>query len=232
MFRSSLSRVIVIRKIASTSDGKHKPLLRSNRRNLAERNAALDAYFKSAQTESNNWTALSVDPSSSEKDDIKGNDEVWRNEERRYLLMEASYLSKCLFRTCLRSIRLMRPGNEHDEAGFRAMEKKQKQQLENGDFSGSFQPPVDREDELESRVNYYHMHLRENFDSDASCLDRDPWVERDLSIYLHFLRSGEKKRRYVLQEYKFGDPYQFSFDEERVKRFEERAKALINCHRN
>ena len=155
--------------------------------------------------------------------------EVWRKEERKFLFEEAGVMARSLFRTCLRSINVMRPGNEHDEMEFRAREEKQFSKV--GDDAidmFSVQPPVNRDNELTSRVNYYHAHLREHINSDSQCLNADPWTESDIATFLHFLRTGEKRRRYVLKDYRFEDPYKSVFDDERIKKFEERANALIH----
>lgn len=138
-------------------------------------------------------------------------------------------MARSLFRACLRSIKLMRPGNEHDEKEFREREEKQFSRLEddNTDMMFSMQPPVNRENELSSRASYYLAHLREHINSDSQCLTSDPWKEHDVEVFLHYLRTGEKRRRYVLKDYRFDDPYRSLFDNERVKRFEARANALL-----
>ena len=74
------------------------------------------------------------------------------------LRKEAAFLTKSLYRICLRSVRLIRPGNEHDEEEFERREKKRLEDensprkdddVRMGMFS--MLPPVDREDELRSR---------------------------------------------------------------------------------
>lgn len=77
---------------------------------------------------------------------------------REELRQEASFLTKSLYRICLRSVRLIRPGNEHDVQEFEQREKERieeergprnEEDVRLGMFS--MLPPVDREDELRSR---------------------------------------------------------------------------------
>ena len=81
------------------------------------------------------------------------------------LFNEASCLTRALYRKCLRSVKLLREGNERDELDFREREKGQmKQSDEFDDVAGSdgsdgerisMAPPVNRQNELQSRANYY-----------------------------------------------------------------------------
>jgi len=152
-----------------------------------------------------------------------------RDEQRQELLLEAGAMSRSLFRTCLRCVKIMRQGNEHDEQDFREREENQFQSMKEAVASGTFSmsPPVDRENELSSRANYYHGHTREHFDGDSDCLKPDPWKEENVDTYLHILRSGEYKRKWVMNDYKFDDPYENVFDNDRVDRWEARARELL-----
>lgn len=77
---------------------------------------------------------------------------------KKELRDEAAFLSKSLYRLCLRSVRLIRHGNEFDRQEF---EQREKQRLEEENSPqksenirmGTFSmvPPVDPEDELRSR---------------------------------------------------------------------------------
>jgi hypothetical protein len=189
----------------------------------SERRKEFEAYLASIAAQHANI----VEETKVKVDETRG--ELWRNEERQFLLEEAGFMARSFFRACLRSIKLMRPGNEHDEKEFREREEKQFSRLddENTDMMFSMQPPVNRENELKSRASYYHAHLREHINSDSQCLNSEPWREQDIEVFLHFLRTGEKRRRYVLKDYRFDDPYKSLFDNERIKRFEERANALL-----
>jgi len=66
--------------------------------------------------------------------------------EQKELKLEARRLTLSFWRTCVRCIRLLREGNERDEAQFRQREKEQENQK-----GFSFEPPIDRENELRSR---------------------------------------------------------------------------------
>lgn len=152
-----------------------------------------------------------------------------RRQERQELLLEAGAMSRSLFRTCLRCVKIMRQGNEHDEEDFQEREENQFQSMKDAVASGTFSmaSPVDRENELSSRAIYYHGHTRENFDGDSDCLKPDPWREENVDRYLDFLRSGEYKRKWIMNDYKFDDPYVDDFDSDRVDRWEVRARELL-----
>lgn len=194
---------------------------RARRKALAERQAVARAYLASQ------GNVPRVAEPTKVVDETRG--PQWRNEERQILLEEAGFLARSLYRACIRSIKLMLPGNQHDEADFKEREERQFASLndEKGDLFFSMRPPVDRKNELRSRAEYYHAYLRENFNSDSQCLDRDPWSEHDVQACLHFLRHGEKSRRYILKDYRFKDPYSCIYDAERIDKFETRAHALL-----
>jgi len=197
-------------------------LAKRGRRDAAEeKRAAVAAYLASCST-------------SQEQPDVEepvdeSRGEGWRNNERTFLMEEAGFLAKSLYRTCLRSVTVLRPGNHKDEKDFREREEQQIADLddEGGGLIFSMEPPVNRENELQSRADYYYTHLRENYNSDSQCLDRKPWKEHDIEVFMHFLKNGEKRRRYVLKDYRFDDPYKSSFNADRVKQFEARANVLL-----
>lgn len=155
--------------------------------------------------------------------------------ERSALLAEAGAMTRSLYRTCLRSVRVIRPGNDRDEADFKEREDAALNRFDEGDDSGkgtastvsAFAPPVDRENELESRAEYYAEWTRENFAQESDCLAPDPWREDDVERYLHFLRVGEERRQWVLKDYGFKDPFGDRFDPSRVDKFESRAKEFL-----
>jgi len=148
--------------------------------------------------------------------------EQWMKYEREFLMKEAGFLSRSLYRSCWRSVKIMRPGNDYDEEEFARREKEETEGR--GSISS---PPVDRENELWSRAEYYFAHLREHYNSDFDCLDKNPWKESNIEIFLHYLRTGEQRRKYILNDYKFADPYKSKFPVERVNNFEKRAAELI-----
>ncbi len=142
------------------------------------------------------------------------------------LLEEAEYLTKSLYRNCLRSVRLIRWGNEFDDKEFQRREE----EFQNPTAGGvmSMAPPPNKEDELRSRAEYYHSYAREYFTQESDCLDNDPLQERDIRRYQYYLRKGEKDRKWLLGDMMFSDPYKNAFDKQRVNRFEEMFKKYLN----
>lgn len=172
----------------------------------------------------NNETALQNSPSKEkklERDILKRKDELWE---------EANSITKSLFRTCIRSTKVIRPGNDEDEASFKKREENQKNSFSVGSSSQgsfSFEPPVDRENELFSRYSYYLEWARESFHQESDCLASDSWREEDVGRYVHFVRQGEDKRKWVLNDYKFDDPYVNVFENDRLDVFEKNATQLV-----
>lgn len=143
---------------------------------------------------------------------------------RSDLVEEAGALTRSLYRLCLRSVKVIRYGNEFDEKEF----QKREEEFANptpGVFSMA--PPPNREDELRSRAEYYQSYTREYFIQESDCLDNDPLHERDIRRYLYYLRKGEKDRKWLLGDMLFPDPYKTDFDLERVERFEAMVKAYL-----
>jgi len=155
--------------------------------------------------------------------------------ERKEIFQEAHLLTLSLYRTCLRCIRIMRPGNTHDDQEFRKREEGQLQDMEKlgvgssrssgGTFS--FEPPVDRENELTSRAFYYLAHVQESFGQEVDCLAKDPWMEDNIERFVHLMAKGEERRRWIMKEYKFKDPYIDSWDGPRLDRFEVRITDFV-----
>jgi len=144
---------------------------------------------------------------------------------REELLDEAAFLSKSLYRSCIRSVRLIRWGNDFDEKEFERREEEWQNPTAGGVISMA--PPPDKEDELRSRADYYHSYAREYFTQESDGLDDDPLLERDFRRYLYYLRKGEKDRKWLLGDMMFPDPYKNSLDQERVKRFEVMSKRYL-----
>ena len=142
---------------------------------------------------------------------------------RQRLADEAASMTKSLYRSCLRSIKLIRWGNAYDDQEF---ERREEDYLKPSGPGGmiSMAPPPDKEDELRSRAEYYHSFTRECFTQESDCLDHDPWREKDTRRYLYYLRKGEKDRKWLLSDMMFPDPYKASFDHERVERWEALSK--------
>jgi hypothetical protein len=166
-----------------------------------------------------------VSASSSRKDPIL-------DEERRDLASEAKTLTLRLFRTCMRSARAIRSGNESDEKEFQERERKRLERRPDDEDTRlapmmSMMPPVDREDELRSRYEYYQQYTHENFVQESDCLPPDEWNEQHIDRYLQNIRRGEEQRKWLLQDMKFKDPYRDYFDSEGVERFKKRALLYI-----
>ena len=196
---------------------------RERRKAAKQREAELNAYHEAFDENSiEKPDVMRIEAEAKEKERI-------RDEERTALLLEAGAMSRSLFRTCLRCVKIMRQGNEHDEEDFREREENQLVSMKDAIASGTFSmgPPVDRENELSSRAIYYHRHTREHFDGESHCLKHNPWIEQHVDRYLHFLRTGEEKRKWVMNDYKFTDPFETGFDNERVDRWEVRARSLL-----
>jgi hypothetical protein len=105
------------------------------------------------------------------------------------LLSEANYLTKTLYRKCLKSIQSLARGNERDEIDFSEREKSEQDELDELFSSSSktskdspssnskqkvslMAPPVNRQNELASRANYYRAFTREHFDGHWNLLGR------------------------------------------------------------
>ena len=173
-------------------------------------------------------------------------------EIRRKLREEAAFLTKSLYRTCLRSVRLIRPGNEHDEREFQRLEEKiaadaldhEKRAMEIKSGVFSMTPPVDRQDELRSRAEYYWQHTREHFYQQSDCLfaldeamhhhrrQQHSHLLARLDVgtveqYLLLLEKGHTDRQWLLQNMQFDDPYQESYSTERAEQFQQKALDYI-----
>ena len=144
---------------------------------------------------------------------------------RQDLLDEAAALTKSLYRICLRSVKVIRWGNEFDDKEF----EKREEEFANPTAGGmlSMAPPPNREDELRSRAEYYQSYTREYFIQESDCLDNDPLREKDINRYLYYLRKGDKDRRWLLGDMMFPDPYKNALDQERIKKFEEMGKKYL-----
>jgi hypothetical protein len=130
------------------------------------------------------------------------------------LLQEASALSRSLYRLCFRSIRLLRHANDHDEMEFQKRQDKRQidlnRTLDDPRLSMlSMLPPVDRPDELRSRVEYYQQYTRENFvqESDYLSQHEEKLQPGHFDRFVYLLRRGNEHRQWLLGDMKFDDPY-------------------------
>lgn len=154
-------------------------------------------------------------------------------EQRATLIHDAGIMTKSLYRSCLRCVQLIRHGNEHDMADFDEREKQQKLNRSKQGFSGfdgfssSLEPPVDRDNELSSRAMYYLAFAKESFHQEIDCLEQDPWRIENVKRFLYLMRQGEERRKWLLQEYKFEDPYAEKWNEDKLLDWEEKAWKLV-----
>jgi hypothetical protein len=152
-------------------------------------------------------------------------------EKRAQLFHDAGVMTKSLYRSCLRCIQLIRHGNEHDMADFDEREQQMLNRSKNQfDFHvslSSFEPPVDRDNELSSRAMYYLAFAKESFHQEIDCLEQDPWRVDNVKRFLYLIRQGEERRKWLLHEYQFEDPYAEKWDEDKVLEWEEKAWKLV-----
>jgi len=163
-------------------------------------------------------------------DESKDEIQVQRlQEDRVQLFKEAGMMTKALYRSCLRSVNLIRDGNQHDFADFEAREEEQKTDRLQKSISASFsfEPPVDRDNELSSRALYYLAYTKESFHQEVDCLVAEPWREDNLKRFLYLIKQGERKRKWVLEDYKFDDPHTNKWEEVKLEVWEAKAWKLI-----
>lgn len=153
-------------------------------------------------------------------------------QDRNSLEEEAAVLTRSLYRICIRSVRLIRHGNAQDEENFAQIEREREKDMEPSSSKSritmlSMMPPVDREDELRSRYEYYLSYTRENFVQESDIFSiNTKWGRRELNRYLYHLRRGEEQRRWLLDDMKFDDPYQLN--ENNVQALEKRVNRLFD----
>jgi hypothetical protein len=145
---------------------------------------------------------------------------------RDELLQEAAALTKSLYRRCLRSVKVIRWGNEFDDMEFARREEEFRNPKQSGGIL-SMAPPPNKEDELRSRAEYYHSYTREYFTQESDCLDNEPLKERDIKRYLYYLRKGEKDRKWLLGDMMFPDPYKDTVDQDRIDNFEAMSRRYL-----
>ena len=173
-------------------------------------------------------------------------------------------------------IKLLAKGNQRDESDFTERENTELNQFNDGlrmkTDRISMAPPVNRQNELASRANYYQTFARENFDghwnllgahgfhigdegnmrhglgyltkqqpnleSDSTQqLEQDAaymWREEQIEQFVYLMRSGEEKRRWILKDYEFEDPFNVakvsSWSQElenRLQNFEAQSNSLV-----
>mmetsp|Transcript_14576 Transcript_14576/g.22488 ORF Transcript_14576/g.22488 Transcript_14576/m.22488 type:complete len:216 (+) Transcript_14576:134-781(+) len=157
------------------------------------------------------------------------------------LKKEASLLTKKLWKSSLKSIQAIALGNAVDEVRFSKLEKLQ---LEKPTML-----PVNRDDELKSRANYYYNYAREQIEQESDIFEMLDWsltvgykgdhveelssstsfTKDQIHRYFYFLRKGEEQRLYILRKYKFEDPCPTSFDSSRVDALEDNMLRTLNA---
>ena len=168
--------------------------------------------------------------------------------QRQDVLQEAAALTRSLYRLCMRSVKLIAAGNDADQKEFEEREERQLQEMTESIASDerlsgiiSMLPPVNPAAELHARSQYYAQYTAENFIAEMDCLrssntdeqgnDNDIVVDlpdqNQFARYFYYLRKGEEDRKWLLQDMKFDNPYQF--DLERVDRLEDQVKALFQA---
>ena len=128
-------------------------------------------------------------------------------------------------RICLRSVNVIRHGNEFDEKEFQRRDEEFSNPKPGVSFSMA--PPPNREDELRSRAEYYQSYAREYFIQESDCLDNDPLHKRDIKRYLYYVRKGDKDRKWLLADMMFPDPYKDSMDHNQIANFESLSKKYL-----
>jgi hypothetical protein len=204
------------------------------RDNRAKKDAEITAYWEKITTKTPEQELRAKEEEQRlQEQHVKRQDleKLWA-QQRAEIKAEVKSITRTLYRMCLKSVKLIRPGNEKDEIEFKRLEAEQvdrwKQSLIDSLHGiGSLAPPVDRQNELESRYNYYLAHVLERFAGHTHILDRDPWTEDCVESLIKILRNGEYARQWVLADYKFDDPYSDRFDEKRVIQLEERMINLV-----
>lgn len=174
--------------------------------------------------------------------DNKSAHKAWLEQERAALLDDASFLTRSVYRNCVRSIRLIRWGNASDERDFQEREEAQMRDLsasimdrqKDQRFSMiSMLPPVDREDELRSRAEYYGQYAREMFIQESDCLNDPVWdYEQHIQRYLFHIKRGDEHRAWLLQDMQFEDPYSQDVEKlaerrRQIQRFDARALRYV-----
>lgn len=205
---------------------------RHNEQKQKELLSALDSFERTANENVKNDEEATVMENFSNRKLVDADMTKKFAQERDVLFKEAGEITKSLYRTCLRCIKLIREGNDHDEEQFKIREAKEKEDRGSSSptLSFSFEPSVDRENELASRALYYLAFAKESFNQEVDCLYPNPWKEDNVERFNYLIRQGIERRKWILNDYKFNDPYPSESNalEERISIWEESAKDLIH----
>lgn len=136
--------------------------------------------------------------------------EKHQKEQQQQLFNEAKVMTLSMYRTCIRCTKILNLANAYDEEQFLQREEAQKTkrlEFQPGDTM-TFEPPVDRENELSSRSSYYLAFVKESCGQEMDCLTRnDPWREEDVERFVFMMNQGEERRKWILNDYQFDDPF-------------------------
>jgi len=189
---------------------------RFQHRNGKEQDAALLSFLEEHSNSNSNEN--DDDHSSDQDKELNKATEAATLDElekkRQELFNEAKAMTLSFYRTCIRCTKDIKHGNIYDEQEFQAREEEQKakrtdvkKMMSSSSSSISFEPPVDRENELLSRSSYYLAFVKESFGQEVDCLKTIPWSESDVSRFTFLMKNGEERRSWILKTYKFDDPY-------------------------
>lgn len=131
-------------------------------------------------------------------------------EEKEELIREARLITLSFWRICIRCIRLLR---EVD--------------CDKPSPTMQFFNMMDDDEALQKkwRSDYYLDWASESIFQESDCLNGE-WSHHNVDRYLFYIRQGEEKRQWLLNEFKIAkDPYTFPHD--RLLAFETRAYALL-----
>ena len=100
---------------------------RHNEQKQKELLSALDSFERTANENVKNDEEATVMENFSNRKLVDADMTKKFAQERDVLFKEAGEITKSLYRTCLRCIKLIREGNDHDEEQFKIREAKQKE---------------------------------------------------------------------------------------------------------
>ena len=159
----------------------------------------------------NNQQLRRVNSTCNETPESKNKDDEWDT-----LLLEARHITLSFWRTCIRCIRLLRDVDPPDSDKDSPL-----------DFAVLLPNKNNEAKEMQKkwRSDYYLDWASESIFQESDCLN-NKWTQQSIDRYLFFIRQGEEKRQWLLKDFKIEkDPY--SFDHDRVLRFEKRAYLLL-----
>lgn len=228
---NSLSNALHCGKLAARRVGNVRCFSSRRSRNAAMQQKQDDLLSRlGAEVDSNAAAEMNESPDIIHKKEISETERIAKTihlqKQRTELFLEAGYMTRSLYRSCLRNINLIRNGSDKDIKDFETREEREKSDRSSATFS--FEPSVDRENELSSRALYYLAFLKESFNQEVDCLAAEPWKEDNVIRFIHLMRQGEERRKWVLNDYGFDDPFRDKWDEDLFVKWEEQVQKLIH----